>query len=730
MRSSVISLGFGLLIGVIGALSSILPNGAAWEEDTGLGLLFRLRGPLPTPQQVVVVAINGNTARQLGLSDEITQWPRSLYAGLIERLSAAGAAVIVFDIFFKKAQIAAQDGALAAAMRRSGNVVLVGYLEQEALDFVSATTGKVEIERLKPPLATLADSALTVAPFALPKIPIKVSRFWTFHGANELASLPSAALELYADPDGRHLQRLATAMEPDLQPIVADSARKKAGTSGIRSLLRRDPRLRSALLNALTANRVPEIPLDKHTALQALLNLYGESDYPYLNFYGPPGSVFSIPLHELLAKGAGLDLDLRGKVVFVGYSDRYQPKQKDGFYTVFSQADGLDLSGVEIAATAFANLLQRETIKPLALGQNMLLLVAYGIAITLLLSRLQGLRGSIFGVIVASGYFLMVYILFSGAQVWLPWIIPLFVQTPLAIIGVSIWHYREAHRGRQRLRQAFGYYLPGEVVDQLAEDTGQTLALGESRFGVCLASDAEQYTRLAESLSPEALQPILNEYYELLFRPVRARGGTVSDVVGDAMMAIWSAPQGDVSIRRNACAAALEITRAIGRSNSAAKLPTRIGLHAGQLVMSHVGAIDHYEYRAVGDIVNTAARIENLNKSLGTSILASQEVLDGLDDFICRDLGVFQLQGKQQSLRIFEIISSADAACCETLQQLDSFSHALAAWQQGDRQSAKRQFEAIQQTYPQDGPARYYLSLCHACDTAEHRDSSNGKLSS
>jgi adenylate cyclase len=201
-------------------------------------------------------------------------------------------------------------------------------------------------------------------------------------------------------------------------------------------------------------------------------------------------------------------------------------------------------------------------------------------------------------------------------------------------------------------------------------------------------------------------------------------------VVGDAMMAIWSAPQGDISIRRNACAAALEITRAIGRANSAAKLPTRIGLHAGQLVMSHVGAIDHYEYRAVGDIVNTAARIENLNKSLGTSILASQEVLDGLDDFICRDLGVFQLQGKQQSLRIFEIIGGADAACRETLQQLDSFSHALAAWQQGDRQSAKRQFEVIQHAYPHDGPTRYYLSLCHACDTAEPRDPSDGKLSS
>ncbi|NTU61189.1 MAG: CHASE2 domain-containing protein, partial [Caldiserica bacterium] len=87
-------------------------------------------------------------------------------------------------------------------------------------------------------------------------------------------------------------------------------------------------------------------------------------DHRVLNFYGPPGSITTIPYHVAATDGApdaGLNLpDLTGKVVFVGFSDLYDPGQPDRFYTVFTNADGVDLSGVEIAATAFGNLLTQE----------------------------------------------------------------------------------------------------------------------------------------------------------------------------------------------------------------------------------------------------------------------------------------------------------------------------------------------------------------------------------
>jgi len=714
MRNAMTGLGLGLTIGLLGVLLASLPAASGWEEEIGLDLLFRLRGAQTPPPEVVLVALDGDSGRRLGLSDELTRWPRSVYVRLLERLRSAGATVIVFDIYFKRSRDPVQDRRLASAMRRAGNVILVGYLEREVLELGEAGPGGVEIERLRPPVQALAEAAAAVAPFVLPKVPVKVSRFWTFHGANELASLPAAALEHWTAADRERLYDLmqrTLARDADRLPALEPETDRQHALPAIRTLLRADPRLRVALQQALRSADGSAMPEPARLRLEALLALYGDQVRPYLNFYGPPGSLTRIPLHEVLQAPRDQLQRLQGKVVFVGYADRYQPKQKDGFYTVFSQADGLDLSGVEIAATAFANLLHRETIRPLGSAAKLSILLGYGILLTLLLRLLPGLGGLALGLLAALGYFALVYGLFSTTRHWLPWFIPLVLQTPLAVLGVAVWRYREAHLGRQRLRQVFGYYLPGEVVDRLAEQTGPALAPGESAFGVCLASDAEQYTRLAESMPPEALKALLNRYYELLFTPVRSRGGTISDVVGDAMMAIWSAPGPDASIRRRACEAALEIRRAVAATDMQPVLRTRIGLHAGELMMSHVGAMDHYEYRAVGDIVNTAARIENLNKLLQTRVLASESMVEGLDGFVFRELGWFLLKGKRRALKVYEVVAEAGALDPELHELLERFAAALRIWQQGDRQRARQAFQALHQDYPTDGPTGYYLSL-------------------
>ena len=131
MRRHLQTLGIGLLVGLSGILFSALPVGFAWEEDAGLGVLFKLRGQRPAPSDVVIVAINDDTGPQLGLSNEIPDWPRSIFAQLIDTLAAKGAAVIVMDIDFKKAQEPDQDEQFAASIRRAGNVILFGYLDQE-----------------------------------------------------------------------------------------------------------------------------------------------------------------------------------------------------------------------------------------------------------------------------------------------------------------------------------------------------------------------------------------------------------------------------------------------------------------------------------------------------------------------------------------------------------------------------------------------------------------------
>jgi adenylate cyclase len=693
-----------------------MPGTSNWEENTGLDLLFKLRGQRPAPEEVVIIAINGQTDEQLGLGDEIKEWPRSLHAELINRLTMVEAAVIVFDIFFKKAGDPLVDKELAQAIERAGNVILVSYLLRQKVPVGKET---LHVERLVPPIEILEEAAAETAPFVLPKVPAKVSRFWTFNGTNALISLPSATLRQLADGDGKLTERLL--LDAGYQEVLDEAAN---GAQPIYRLVRQDTELRKRLLERLKDSPLEQIPRQQQKHYKSLLHLYGGVDYPYLNFYGPPGSINTLPFQDVLsAPRETLDW-LKGKVVFVGFAGDYQPEQQDGFHTVFTQIDGLELSGVEIAATAFANLLRTESITPLGIGMQTTLLVLYGLVITLLLRYLPGLPGITACLAAAGLWCFIVYVQFIQHHQWLAWYVPLVVQTPLALILTQTWHYRRMRASREHLRELFGYYLPGDVIDRLARDEKDAMEQSEAAFGVCLASDARNYTSMAESMDPMDLQSFLKRYYEVIFTPVRARGGVVSDVVGDAMLAIWPATKRDPSLQQLACEAALEINRAIAQSDLEPKLSTRIGLHAGELVMSHVGAIDHFEYRAVGDMVNTASRIENLNKLLGTSILASKDFVEELQGIHTRALGHFPVSGRQKPVTLYEISATAETVTPQLIELHEAFKAALADWQRGERQAAREKFEAILEVHPDDGPSNYYLQQYH-----ERRSSRKNPLS-
>ncbi len=228
MRRFLHTIGLGLAISLVAGLIYMFPGGMAWEEDTGLSVLFKLRGQRPAPDDVLIVALDNNTGRQLGLDRETQDLPRLTYARLINQLATAGAVVIAVDIFFRKARDTAQDEQLAAAIRHAGNVLLFGYLDQESIptDDIGAapvTNGNIHIERLQPPIKIFAEPAAGVAPFVLPKIPVRVSRFWTFHGANELAALPSAALIHYASGSVPELARLLASLDTDGDQLAASA---------------------------------------------------------------------------------------------------------------------------------------------------------------------------------------------------------------------------------------------------------------------------------------------------------------------------------------------------------------------------------------------------------------------------------------------------------------------------------------------------------------------------
>ena len=191
-------MGVGLL-GVLGSMTPILSDA---EESLGLSMLYMLRGPEKTPADVVVVAIDSESAKVLKLPLTPNKWPRLLHSRLLEQLSARHVAVIAFDMIFHEPQAELSDQRLAAAMRHADNVVLTQTIDRQTVplsDQVGARTTHLNIEQMISAIPSLAEAAIGQAPFPLPKVPIQLNQFWCFRSESaDVPTLPVVAFHIYA----------------------------------------------------------------------------------------------------------------------------------------------------------------------------------------------------------------------------------------------------------------------------------------------------------------------------------------------------------------------------------------------------------------------------------------------------------------------------------------------------------------------------------------------------
>lgn len=721
----------GFLVGISGLVVSLFPIGFVLEENLGLNLLFLLRGTRSPPPDVLIVNIDKASTTHLKLPNNPKKWPRSLYARLTESLVKQGVTTIVFDLIFDESSSPVEDALLADAIHKAGNVVLFKYLDGETIslsDKKGLPTVGLNIERWVLPIPPFAQSALAIAPFPLPKVPARVSQYWMFKAsAGDMPTLPVVAFQTFALQVYDEFLWLLKKVNPaqaeklprDKQTLTTPADIENLILT-LRSIFQNNPRVAREMLKELQISRVLVDDGRKNRILQSLIRMYQHADIQYLNFYGPSGTMTTVPYHEVLQFGeksvAGSHLvDLKGKAVFVGSSGNLRSERKDDFYTVFSQPNGLNLTGVEIAATAFANLLEDESIQPLSLPGQWILILLWGATLGILCRLLPIVLGAISVLGLSILYLMATYYAFKTTESWYPLVTPLLFQVPLAFFGVVLWKYLDTNRERQNIREALGYYLPNEMVDRLAKNVAHIKTGGQLVYGVCLTTDAEQYTPLAERMNPQQLSQIMNEYYGAVFKPVLQNGGIISDVIGDSMLALWTAAQSDRVLKNQACLAGLGIADAVDRFNQSShnlQLPTRIGLHFGQMSLGNVGAIHHYEYRAVGDVVNTANRLQDLNKQLGTRILISTEVTDQLEGFLIRELGKFLLPGKSNPIGIYELMGRIET-CGEPQRQLCAiFTMALEAFRRQSWGEAIEKLNEILNIHKNDGPSLFYLRLC------------------
>lgn len=214
-------------------------------------------------------------------------------------------------------------------------------------------------------------------------------------------------------------------------------------------------------------------------------------------------------------------------------------------------------------------------------------------------------------------------------------------------------------RERERFRETFGRYVDESVAATILQHEGEGVLAGETREATVLFTDIAGFTTIAEHLAPHALVAALNEYLETVLEPIRAHGGVVNTFIGDGLFASFNMP---LACEDHACAAvraAIAIQRAVGSrtfGDMGVAFATRIGISTGHVIGGSVGAGRRLTFTLLGDTVNLAARLEQLNKDYGTRILVSKSTREACGDrFVFADLGSVAVRGRSDAAVVFSV---------------------------------------------------------------------------
>lgn len=213
---------------------------------------------------------------------------------------------------------------------------------------------------------------------------------------------------------------------------------------------------------------------------------------------------------------------------------------------------------------------------------------------------------------------------------------------------------------REFIRETFGKYVSESVASQILKDRGRLA--GDVREATLMFVDIEGFTTLSEQLPPHDVIALLNEYSEIVSGPVRRHNGVINNFIGDGVFATFNLP---LEHDDHACAAlrsALEIASAVENHVFAggARISVRIGINTGEVVAGTVGSGDRLTYAILGDAVNVAHRVEELNKELGSRLLFTESTRLRLDEsFDCAELGSYALRGKTAALKVYTIARNA-----------------------------------------------------------------------
>ena len=426
----------------------------------------------------------------------------------------------------------------------------------------------------------------------------------------------------------------------------------------------------------------------------------GDHTFPYVSFYQ------ALEADKYLPPDA-----FRDQVVLIGRDIKANVDARaasaDLFATPFTAASGGLMPGVELHANFLETAFGNAWVRPVAPGWSAGLVILVVALCALVMRRWRPLVGAVWvGVLLAllGG---LDWALFTRLGLWLPVFAAMASAVTMYVACNGIAFVVEQAR-RNEIRRAFSYYVSEEVVDHVMAHPERLVLGGERREVTMMFTDLEGFTPLTERLGPEQVTQILNLHFSRATAIVKKHRGTVNRFIGDAIMAMWGAPVDDPAQAANACLAATEMQRDMEdlRAELARRgLPPirmRIGMHTCSAVIGNLGSSDRFDYTAVGDGVNLAARLEGVNKLYGTGILLTRETAERAGDAVAfRPVDRVIVKGKSEPVEI--VTPCDDAAVREATER------AVTAYRARLLEESERWWREVITRWPEDGVAEVYL---------------------
>ncbi len=592
-------------------------------------------------------------------------WPRTKLAELVDRLAAAGAAVIAFDIDF-------------AEPDRTSPAMLADLLAENR---VGAQQSQNLLAALPDPDRRLAEAMRTVpvvTGFILSdrgdaRPPAAKSGF-AFAGADPLGHVGGfpraianlAVLEAAAKGNGflnqsvdwddvvRRVPLILTLNGKPYPSLAAEALRLALGASTyLGRAAGANGEANFGQKTGLAAIRIGQLVVPTDAAGEVWLH------------YARPQPGRTISAARILSDNFDR-ARIAGHIVLVGTSAAGLVNDRQATPIAPS------VPGVHIHAQLIDQILQQSfLVRPdWAVGAEILFALLIGAGLILVLPRIGALPSAALGAVAVAAALATSWFAFKYAQLLIDPVYPWVVLTLVYLVASLLGYLRTEARQRQ-IRSAFSRYMSPHYVEELAAHPEKLVLGGEMRTMTIMFCDIRGFTSLAEGMDAQTLTHFMNTFLSPMTEIITTLKGTIDKYIGDCIMAFWNAPLDDPQQAGNAVSAAqamrrqlVELNRGWDREARAAGsrfLPVRmgIGLNTGLCCVGNFGSEQHFDYSLLGDPVNLASRLEGLGKVYGIDLVIGEETAAQLDDPALIEVDLVAVKGKTQAGHVFTLLPEA-----------------------------------------------------------------------